>query len=173
MLLDFADHHLLVFADLQFGEAVGWTFESHSGKSHSWIDHVLISSSIASVVSEVCTLDCVSNFSDHRPILARCDLHLGRLATTTELPSKCGSLIVWDNACNEHLQRYSRLVCQWLDDFTLPDSIVYCTNPSCQNHQQTLDAYCNAIYECLIHSAKDCIPVHQCRRVAAWVEWFS
>ena len=42
-LLDFADDHSLVFADLEFGEAVGWTFESHSGRSHSWIDHVLIS----------------------------------------------------------------------------------------------------------------------------------
>ena len=92
MLLDFADDHLLVFADLEFGEAVGWIFESHSGKSHSWIDHVLISSSIANVVSEVCTLDCVSNFSDHGPILARCDLHLGGLATTTEMLSKSNCL---------------------------------------------------------------------------------
>ena len=92
-----------MFADLEFGEAVGWIFESHSGKSHSWIDHVLISSSIVNIVFEVCTLDCVSNFSDHRPILARCDLRLGGLATTTEIPSKCGSLIVWDNASNEVL----------------------------------------------------------------------
>ena len=92
MLLDFTDDHSLVFADLQFREAVGWTFESHSGKGHSWIDHVLISSNI---VSEVCTLDCISNFSDHRPILARCDLHLGGLATTTEMPSKCGIWVDW------------------------------------------------------------------------------
>ena len=86
---------------------------------------VLISSNI---VSEVCTLDCVCNFSDHRPILARCDLHLGGLATTTALQSKYGSLIVWDNASNEDLQHYSRLVCQRLDDLTLADSIVYCIN---------------------------------------------
>ena len=32
MLLHFADDHSLVFADLEFGEAVGWTFESHSDK---------------------------------------------------------------------------------------------------------------------------------------------
>ena len=106
---------LLDFADLEFGEAVGWTFESHSGKSHLWIDHVLISSSIANVVSEVCILDCISNFSDHRPILARCNLHLGGLATTTEMPSKCGSLIVWNNTSNDDLQRYSRLICLRLD----------------------------------------------------------
>ena len=44
--------------------------------------------------------------------------------------------------------------------------------PSCQNHQQTLGSYCNATCESLIHSAKDCIPVHLCRHVR-WVEWFS
>ena len=113
----------------------------------------MISSSIANVVSEVCTLDCISNFSDHRPILARCDLHLGGLATTTEMPSKCGSLIVWDNASNEYLQRYSRLVCQRLDDLTLADSIVYRVDPSCQKHQ---DAYCNAICECLCQGLYSC-----------------
>ena len=32
-LLDFAVHNSLVFDDLGFGEDVGWTFESHSGKS--------------------------------------------------------------------------------------------------------------------------------------------
>ena len=107
-----------MFADLEFREAVGWTFESHSGKSHSWIDRVLISSSIANVVSEVCTLNCVSNFSDHRPILARCDLHLGRLATTTEMPPKCGSLIVWDNASNEDLHVILGLfVKDWMTSF--------------------------------------------------------
>ena len=112
MLLDFTDDHLLVFADLEFWEAVGWTFESHSGKSHSWIDHVLISSSIANVVTEVYTLDCISNFQTVDQYLQRCDLHLGGLATTTEMPSKCGTLIVWNNASNEDLRPYSRLVRQ-------------------------------------------------------------
>lgn len=40
--------------------------------------------------------------------------------------------------------------------------------PSCQNHQQTLRSYCNATCESLIHSAKDCIPVHLCRHVPEW-----
>jgi len=53
--LDFADYHPLVLADVQFGDSVGWTFESHCGLSHSWIDHILVSSRIASAVSEVST----------------------------------------------------------------------------------------------------------------------
>ena len=31
-MLFVADDHSLVFAGLEFGEAVGWTYESHSGK---------------------------------------------------------------------------------------------------------------------------------------------
>jgi len=38
----------------------------------AWIDHVFVSSRIASAVFEVSALDCVSNFSDHRPIFAIC-----------------------------------------------------------------------------------------------------
>ena len=34
-LLDFADYYSLVLADVQFGDSVGWTTESHSGLSHS------------------------------------------------------------------------------------------------------------------------------------------
>ena len=75
-LLDFADYHSLVLAGVQFRDSVGWTFDSHSGLSHAWIDHVLVSSRIDSAVSEVSTKDCVSNFSDHRSILAGCQLHL-------------------------------------------------------------------------------------------------
>ena len=94
-LLDFADYHSLVLADVQFGDSVGWTFESHCGLSHSWIDHILVSSRIVSAVSEVSTLDCVSNFSDHRPILAVCQLHLVGMNTHIDRPTKrktlCGT----------------------------------------------------------------------------------
>jgi len=69
-------------------ETVGWTFESHCGLSHSWINHILVSSRMASAVSEVSTLDCVSNFSDHRPILAVCQLHLVGMNTHIDRPTK-------------------------------------------------------------------------------------
>jgi len=72
------------------------TFEIHCVLSHLWIDHILVSSRIASVVSEVSTLDCVSNFSDHRPILAVCQLHLFGMNTHIDRPTKKKISIVWD-----------------------------------------------------------------------------
>ena len=72
------------------------SFESHRGLSHLWTDHILVSSRIASVVSEVSTLDCLSNFSDHRPILAVCQLHLVGMNTHVDRPTKKKISIVWD-----------------------------------------------------------------------------
>ena len=110
-LLDFADYHSLVLADVQFGDSVGWTFESHYCLSHSWIDHIiLVSSRMASTVSKMSTLDCVSNFSDHRPILAVCQLQLVGMSSHIDRPTKRKISIVWDKASNEDLQRYSELV---------------------------------------------------------------
>ena len=172
-LLDFADYHFLVLADVQFqfGDSVGWTFETHSGLSHSWIDHVLVSSRIASAVSEVSTLDHVSNFSDHRPLLAVCQLHLAELITHTDRPTQRKISIVWNKASNEDLQRYSELVNHRLQDISLSDDIVHCTEPFCHKHQHDLDTHCKAICDCLVQSANICIPDnshHKC--VAGWNE---
>ena len=134
-------------------------------------DHVLVSSRIASAVSEVSTLDCVSNFSDHRPILAICQLHLAELITHIDRPTKRKISIVWNKASNEDLQRYSELVNHRLQDISLPDDIVHYTEPFRHNHQHDLDNHCKAICDCLVQSANVCIPdnLHH-KRVAGWNE---
>jgi len=43
--------------------------------------------------------------------------------------------IVWNKGSNEDLQRYSELVNRRLQDISLPDDIVHCTEPFCLNHQ--------------------------------------
>ena len=51
------------------------------------------------------------------------------------------------------LQCYSGLfVKDFIYDLTLSDSIVYCTNLSYQNHQQTYTSYCNATVSALSSS---------------------
>ena len=116
-------------------------------------------------------MDCVSNFSDHRPILAVCQLHLVGMNTHIDRPTKRKISIVWDKASNEDLQRYSELVNHRLQDISLPDDIVNCTEPLCHNHQHDLDTHCKAICDCLVQSANECIPgnLHH-KRVAGWNE---
>ena len=116
-------------------------------------------------------MDCVSNFSDHRPLLAVCQLHLAEVITHIDRPTKRKISIVWNKVSNEDLQRYSELVNHRLQDISLPDDIVHCTEPFCLNHQHDLDIHCKAICNCLVQSANVCIPGNSHhKRVAGWNE---
>ena len=47
--------------------------------------------------------------------------------------------------------------------------VLFCTNPLCQEHKSAMDRYCQSICDCLVESAKMCIPITTvCKRVAGW-----
>ena len=62
--MNFFDHHALTTIDVQFGDNVGWTFESHSGY-RAWIDHTAVSNSLLSRVLKAHTSDFVSIFQHY------------------------------------------------------------------------------------------------------------
>ena len=68
-------------------------------------------------VLEVCTLDCVSNFSDHRPVCIVCQLEFGVVFPDDTIEAK--QHIVWNKASNEDLQRYASLVYSRLDELSI------------------------------------------------------
>jgi len=61
--MNFFDHHALTVDTIyvQFGDKVGWTFESHSGYQ-TWIDRIAVSNSLLSRVLKVHTSDFVATF---------------------------------------------------------------------------------------------------------------
>ena len=63
-----------------------------------------------------------------------------------------------NEAFNEDLQRYASLVYSRLDELSIPDDVLFCTNTLCQEHKSTLDCYCQSICNCLVESVKMCIP---------------
>ena len=65
-------------------------------------------------MSEVSTVDCVSNFSDHRPILVVCQLYIAGMIAHIDRPTKREISIVWNKASNKDLQWYSELVARYL-----------------------------------------------------------
>ena len=116
-------------------------------------------------------MDFVSNFSDHRSILAVCQLHLAEMIIYIDRLTKWKISNVWNKASNVDLQWYSELVNHRLQDISLPNDIVHCTEPFCHNHQHDLDTHCKAICDCLVQSANVCIPSNSHRkRVAGWNE---
>ena len=79
------------------------------------------------------------------------------------------SSIVWNRASNEDLQRYASLVYSRLGELSIPDDVLFCTNSVCQEHKSAMDRYCQSICDCLVESAKMCIPTTTvCERVARW-----
>ena len=72
-----------------------------------------------------------------------------------------------NEAFNEDLQHYASLVYSRLNELSIPDDVLFCTNTLCQEHKSTLDCYCQSICDCLIESVKMCIPTTTvCKRVA-------
>ena len=78
---------------------------------------------------------------------------------------ECVSSIVWDKASVEDVH-YESLVDMKLKEL----SILHCADPQfCQDRKPVLNTYCQAICDCLIQSAKDCIPITSARKqVAGW-----
>ena len=73
---------------------------------------------------------------------------------------ECVSSIVWDMAMVESLADKK---------LSTPDNVLHCTDPFCQEQKPVLVSYCQAICDCLIQSAKDCIPITSARKqVAGW-----
>ena len=64
MMMDFD----LEAVDLQYSNAVQFTYERDDGGAHSWVDHFMISSSLMSSVCRVASLHSGSNLSDHVPL---------------------------------------------------------------------------------------------------------
>ena len=56
LLVDFVSDQNYVVCDLSYQELVNFTYERDDGLVHSWIDHIMCSQSLSSLVTDVHTL---------------------------------------------------------------------------------------------------------------------
>ena len=76
--------------------------------------------------------------------------------------------IVWNKASNEDLQRYSEVVNHRLQDISLPDDIVHCTEPFATTTNMIWILIARQFVIALL-SLQMCVFLH-CKRVAGWNE---
>ena len=121
-LMNFFDHHALTVdtIDVQFGDKVGWTFESHSGY-RTWIDRIAVSNGLLSRVLKVHTSDFVLKFSNHWPLFALFQLQFGTMSPNEAIKLECVPSVVWDKASVEDLQHYASLVDMKLKELSIPE----------------------------------------------------
>ena len=65
LLCGFVSDRDSVVCDLSFRESVKFTYKRDDGLTHSWIDHIICSRPFSSVITDVYSLDCRTNLSDH------------------------------------------------------------------------------------------------------------
>ena len=68
LLSDFVSEQNFVVCDLSYRESVNFNYERDDGLVHSWIDHVVCSQSLSSFVTDIHTITCGTNLSDHFPL---------------------------------------------------------------------------------------------------------
>ena len=59
----------LYSCDLSFPHVVGYTYQCDDGVARSWLDHILCSQHISTLVTDVYAVHTSSNLSDHAPLL--------------------------------------------------------------------------------------------------------
>ena len=101
----------------------------------------------------------------HRALFTLFQLQFGAMSPNRAIKLECVSSIVWDKALAEDVH-YASLVDMKLKEL----SVLHCADPQfCQEHKPVLNTSCQAICDCLIQSAKHCIPITSaCKQVARW-----
>ena len=69
LLVDFMVELNLYSCDLSFPHAVCYTYQRDDGVARSWLDHILRSQHISTVVTDVYAVHTGSNLSDHAPFV--------------------------------------------------------------------------------------------------------
>lgn len=167
------DHHV-VLVDEYALDASSFTYVSDGHNTTSWIDHVLMNQSLLSFVSNMSVLyDIVS--SDHRPIcftLAIDKLNVCSNYDSTEGDSLC-MVSDWATCTQSDIENYTRSLDNLLQSVSLPP---ICCTPHCgiKEHQNDIDAYYQAINNCINTAMHSCIPLkRRCLRdfcVAGWTD---
>ena len=147
---------------------MNYTYERDDGLVRSWIDHILCSKHISSLVIDIHAVHSGSLLSDHFPLFFKINLRLLSLPPTP--PSVDHSVrIDWSKATSTHIQRYCDRLSACVD--TLPSDIISCVAADCTQHQAMLDLYAQSLISSMLHCASECFPTITSkprRRLAGW-----
>ena len=160
LLLDFITSNDLCCVDRAFQDNILFTYESDDGSRRSWIDHVMVSSSISSSIDSVSRYDAGCTLSDHYPLQFhfRCDLSPSVNFSSTSRCSGSHFVCDWHKATSDDIQKYIDCVGSLLP--VVPTSVLDCCNPHCQHHRAELDLLFDRFVDCLSLAASLNIPHH-------------
>ena len=160
-----ADHSLCL-ADKVFLPTDSFTFVSSSHNSTSWLDHILITTTIF-----VYTL-IIS--SDHLPLSFSLSIDnlLVTIPPSSEYLSSSDKISYnWYGASDNDINQYYSCSRSELARIKLPLDAMHCKNEHCIKYRHDIDSFYYSIINALDATMKQCIPKHKSRNKNCITEW--
>ena len=158
----------LVASDLQ-SPSIQFTYESDSGLTRSWVDHVLFFVEASSYIKHVVTLHSGANLSDHLPLLVSidCQPRMSLLGMQRSLPSALQRRVAWYKASEEQIETYQSRMLEAVSQLAIPDQLVNCLDPHCSVHFNLLNSICDKLVHCLVSCDECVIPLVSTKKIVA------
>ena len=169
LLLDFMDDNNLVASDLSYQSEIKFTYERDDGSCHSWIDHVLCSRELSSVVTSVKTVRSGSTLSDHVPLSFLLHTNCIEVPVTNSSGSAQVSTPDWARASPQDIEQFQDYVLQLTPTFN--SCVTDCLCVHCTDHCSYLDDYANCLVSSLLSSSSSCIPSRSSSHSQRLVGW--
>ena len=135
----------LVSVDCNF--PIGYTYHRDDNRAQSWPDHILTYSML---VTNVSTVSCVDNFSDHLPLSFSLNLsfppHGSPVSVTPESSAQDSQTpsVSWSRITPGHSDHYCQCVACNLP--RKPSELLACCAPHCVSHIEMLDQLCSSFW---------------------------
>ena len=145
LLVNLCSDSGLVVSDNSFLPQDTFTFVSDCWSSTSWIDHILCSTDLHSIIQDI-RIDYGQTWSDHRPIVASLNLQLSPSCANITQEESFFSSVNWD--LPGFKENYHESTSHVLAKVDLSD-VVFCRNPMCTDstHKDQIDKlYCDIVH---------------------------
>ena len=131
------------------------TYVHDSGIRSSWIDHVLCSSSLDAMISQLTVLNDVI-ISDHRPLsidltCTVTKIDCSNVTTTCEMPC-------WNNCDSNILSYYGEYLDNLLQNVVVPYSALYDIDIDKMSIASIIDRFYLELFDCIRNAVNHCIP---------------
>ena len=143
----------MVIADVRALPPSTFTHVNHGCLSRTWLDHVVLSPCLYSVMDE-CTILYNSVTSDHFPLLV--GLKVTGLPALAHVRQACESRVKWNFEDAAKREEYGRVVTELLRGVDIDPVRVCCFQHNCQNgtHHGEIDRLHSAVVECMMLAGK-------------------
>ena len=137
---------------------VEYTYCNRINQTTSFLDHLLFSTELVSVLSKYVIIDDVNNQSDHLPVLFKFNIEISK--HDCEPDKEFVPKPMWGKASPDDLNKYKRVHNCELQNMNLKEELISCSDGTCTcvDHYDLIECFHKSFIVICIFSANQSIP---------------